>query len=103
MATSTTTTATAADRTRIFVRHWAPAVEPWASLLLVHGIAEHSGRYEDVARWLGEAGVEVTAYDQRGFGASGGRRAWLDDWSRNHDDLQERLVASSCTATRWAA
>src|SRR5689334_22788280 len=36
-------------------------------------------------------GLDVTAYDLRGFGASGGRRAWADRWSRHHDDLQERL------------
>ncbi len=91
MTTSTSTTVTARDGTKLFVRHWAATGEPWASVLVIHGIAEHSGRYEHVGRWLAEAGLDVTGYDQRGFGASGGRRAWIDRWSRNHDDLEERL------------
>ena len=44
----------------------------WASVLLVHGIAEHSGRYEQVGDRFAAAGLDVQAYDQRGFGASGG-------------------------------
>ena len=35
----------------------------------------------------------MTGYDLRGFGASGGRRAWADAWDRHHDDLEERLAA----------
>jgi acylglycerol lipase len=75
------------------VRHWAAVGAPWASILLVHGIAEHSGRYERVGAQLAGAGLDVTAYDQRGFGASGGRRAYVERWSRNLDDLEERLAA----------
>jgi len=92
MATSTTTTAKARDGTELLVRHWTPAREPWADVLVVHGIAEHSGRYEDVGQWLSDAGLDVSAYDQRGFGGSGGRRAWVDRWSQNHDDLEDRLA-----------
>jgi len=98
MATSTTETVTASDGTEILVRRWAAAGEPWASVIVVHGIAEHSGRYEHVGVWLSDAGIDVTAYDQRGFGASAGRRAWLDRWSRNHDDLEERLASTRATA-----
>jgi alpha-beta hydrolase superfamily lysophospholipase len=59
----------------------------------VHGLAEHSGRWEHVGAQLAKAGLDVTSYDQRGFGASGGRRAWVDRWSELHDDLEEQLVA----------
>ena len=89
--TSTTTTVSARDGTAILVRRWRALTPPWAHVILVHGIAEHSGRYEDVGEWLAAAGLGVTAYDQRGFGASGGRRAWIDRWTRNHDDLEERI------------
>jgi acylglycerol lipase len=92
MSTSTTTTATVRDRTELLVRHWSATGEPWASILIVHGIAEHSGRYEHVGAWLAAAGLDVHAYDQRGFGGSSGRRAWLDRWSRNLDDLEDRLA-----------
>jgi acylglycerol lipase len=91
--TSEVTTSPASDGTPILVRRWAATGAPWASVLLVHGIAEHSGRYEHVGDQLAAAGLEVTGYDQRGFGGSGGRRAFVERWSRNHDDLEARLVA----------
>ena len=96
--TSTTTTTPARDGTSILVRRWPAAGDPWARVVLVHGIAEHSGRYEQVGDWLAAAGLDVTAYDLRGFGASGGRRAWVDRWSRQHDDLEDRLVAARDSA-----
>ena len=93
MTESTTTIATADDGTPILVRRWASNGEPWGSVLMVHGIAEHSGRYEHVGDWLSEARLAVEAYDQRGFGGSGGRRAFVDRWSQTHDDLEARLAA----------
>jgi lysophospholipase len=95
---SVTTTTQARDGTPILVRHWLPAGTPWASVVLVHGIAEHSGRYEDVGGWLAEAGLEVLGYDQRGFGGSGGRRAYADRWAQVHDDLAERIAAARAGA-----
>lgn len=92
MTTSTTTTATARDGTELLVRRWSATGPPWASILIVHGLAEHSGRYEHVGAQLAAAGLDVHAYDQRGFGASSGRRAWLDRWTRNLDDLEDRLA-----------
>ncbi|HEX5015087.1 MAG TPA: alpha/beta hydrolase [Candidatus Limnocylindrales bacterium] len=91
MTTSTTATTAARDGTPIHLRHWAAAIEPWAFVLLVHGLAEHSGRYEHVGGWLADAGIDTTSYDLRGFGASGGRRAWAERWDHHHDDLEERL------------
>src|SRR4051812_2002147 len=90
---STTTTIQARDGTSILVRDWAPQTEPWADVLLVHGIAEHSGRYEQVGAWLSAIGLHVTGFDQRGFGGSGGRRAFVERWSILHDDLEDRLAA----------
>lgn len=93
MTTSATETVAARDGTELLVRHWTASGEPWASVLLVHGLAEHSGRYEHVGQQLAAAGLEVDAYDQRGFGGSAGRRAFVDRWSLNHDDLEDRLTA----------
>jgi alpha-beta hydrolase superfamily lysophospholipase len=88
--------ATAPDGVELRTRHWprlASDPEPWAAVLLVHGLGEHSGRYEHVGRWLTAGGLDVHAYDQRGFGGSGGRRAYVDRWSQLHDDLAARLDA----------
>jgi alpha-beta hydrolase superfamily lysophospholipase len=70
---------------------WPAVGTPRAQVLLVHGLAEHAGRYPRVASQLPGAGIGIHAYDQRGFGASGGHRAYVDRWSRFHDDVEDRL------------
>ena len=82
---------TALDGTELRTRHW-PAADPWASVLLVHGLGEHSGRYEHVGKRLSASGIDTHSYDHRGQGASGGRRGHVDRWSEYHDDLGERLA-----------
>ena len=84
--------------THELVRRWEPD-DVRAELVLCHGLAEHSGRYEQVGDQLAAAGIAVTAYDQIGFGASGGRRAWVDAWSDVLDQIQahvERAKESGC-------
>jgi alpha-beta hydrolase superfamily lysophospholipase len=91
----------AADGTDLLLRHWAPDVSadvPWASVLLVHGLGEHSGRYEHVGDRMAAAGLDVHGYDHRGNGASGGRRGHVDSWAQYHDDLAERLASVRLSA-----
>lgn len=45
---------------------------PRGTVLLVHGLGEHAGRYAHVAAALNAAGWAVLAYDQRGHGDSAG-------------------------------
>jgi acylglycerol lipase len=63
-----------------------------AHLLLVHGIAEHAGRYPHLGSRLANSGIATHAFDLRGFGGSGGHRAYLDRWSHYHDDVEDRLA-----------
>lgn len=88
-------TTTAADATMLLTRHWPAGVagDQWASVLLVHGLGEHSGRYEHVGEQLAAAGIDTFGFDNRGNGGSGGRRGHVDRWSQYHDDLAERLAA----------
>jgi acylglycerol lipase len=81
-----------ADGIQLLTRHW-PAADPWAAMLIVHGLGEQSGRYEHVGQQFAAAGIDTYAYDHRGNGGSGGRRGDIDRWSRYHDDLEERLAA----------
>lgn len=69
-------------------------------MLLVHGYAEHCGRYEEMACWLAERGVAVHAYDHRGHGRSEGPRCHVDRFDQLLDDLAlvlETLRAESPT------
>lgn len=52
-----------------------------ASIVLVHGYGEHSGRYGHIAEALNREGFAVYAFDQRGHGESGGRRGYIQDFS----------------------
>lgn len=73
-------------------RRWA-VPSPQAAILLVHGIGEHSGRYQHVGRFFAARGYDVEAFDNRGFGESGGRRGHIDSFSIYLDDIEERLDA----------
>ena len=84
---STTSTERAADGTRLLVRRWVPTGDPWAALLVVHGLGEHSGRYERTGGLLAGSGIDVTAFDLRGHGGSGGRRGDVERWTDLFDDL----------------
>jgi len=57
------------DGRSLFYRSQVPA-RPAGVVLLLHGYAEHSGRYEGVMERLSEAGFAVYAPDHRGFGRS---------------------------------
>lgn len=83
----------AADGTPLHVRYWPPSGKPWARILIVHGIGEHSGRYERSGRLMAEAGLDVHAFDLRGHGLSGGRRVYVDRWDDFLDDVEVRLAA----------
>jgi acylglycerol lipase len=73
------------------IRDWEPEREPRAYVVLVHGLAEHSGRYERTGSLLAEAGFWVRGFDLIGAGASGGRRWDIDDWGRFHDQVGSHL------------
>jgi len=61
---------------------------PKANVLVVHGYAEHSGRYQEVASVLNKAGYSVYAYDRRGEGESEGKRAIVNKFAEQVDDLK---------------
>ncbi len=72
-------------------RHWA-ADNPIAAVLLVHGIGEHTGRYEHVGDHFAANGFDVLAADNRGHGQSGGRRGHVDTFDQFLDDVEDLLA-----------
>ncbi|MDC8770303.1 alpha/beta hydrolase [Roseateles albus] len=62
-------------------RQWSkPGMEPaLGTVLIVHGLGEHIGRYEALAARLNNWGWHVVGFDQRGHGASGGPRGDVSD------------------------
>src|SRR5438128_485828 len=53
----------------LFERSW-PVAGAKAAVVIVHGLGEHSGRYDYVARSLNAKGYAVYAQDIRGHGQS---------------------------------
>jgi alpha-beta hydrolase superfamily lysophospholipase len=80
---------TARDGARLFVRASEPDGAAAGSILLTHGMGEHSGRYAHVVRRLNWAGFRVVAWDLRGHGRSDGRRGDVAHYGLLVDDLLE--------------
>jgi len=78
----------------LLIRSWTPEETADTVILIVHGIAEHSGRYEHVGEYFASHGYEVQAYDHRGHGESSGKRMWIVDWGEYLLDLEDRLSAA---------
>lgn len=60
------------DGLALHLHHWGPRGPVHGTVLIVHGLGEHGGRYAHVAAALAAAGWAVVAYDQRGHGHSAG-------------------------------
>jgi len=71
----------AADGTALFVTDWRPESTDSSKggVILMHGLGEHSGRYQHVAQFFNTLGLSVRAYDHRGHGRSGGPRGDVPD------------------------
>ncbi|MEY3195425.1 MAG: hypothetical protein RIQ78_1522 [Bacteroidota bacterium] len=58
---------------RLYAQNW-PVNNPSAVIVLVHGQGEHVGRYTHVAQWYNDHGIALMAFDQQGYGRSGGQK-----------------------------
>jgi alpha-beta hydrolase superfamily lysophospholipase len=71
----------------IYRRAWTPAGRARGVMVLVHGMSEHSGRYDHVGRFLASRGLAVHALDHRGHGRSGGETGTVEEFGFFLDDL----------------
>ena len=92
---SSVETVAARDGTPLLPRWWPTAGEPGGTFLGAHGLGgDHSGRHAATGGRFAAAGLAATSFDHRGFGASAGRRAYVDEWDDFLDDVEDRLDAS---------
>ena len=75
------------DETPVFYRRFQAAGAAKGAAVIVHGMGEHGGRYSHVASYLADIGIECFVPDLRGFGKSGGRRAYVRRFDVYHEDL----------------
>lgn len=76
----------------MFYRAWE-VQDPVGSVLFVHGLGEHGGRYGRLARVAAALDLDLFAMDLRGHGRSQGRRGHVGDFAcflRDLDRLRRR-------------
>lgn len=73
---------------KLYYQSWSPDGIPIAVLIVLHGLAEHSGRYSNLVNYMVPSGYAVYAFDQRGHGKSEGTRGYVERFSYYLDDLK---------------
>jgi acylglycerol lipase len=77
--------------TDIYYQCWLPDGQPKAVLLIVHGLAEHSGRYMNVVNHFVPLGYALYGMDHLGHGKSSGARVYVKRFQDFTDPLQMYL------------
>jgi len=90
------------DNLGLFLRRWTPESKPvQAEIVLIHGYAEHSGRYREFAHAIAEYGIQTLAIDLRGHGHSEGIRGHCDAFDHFLEDVTITLEHSSNKVPRF--
>ncbi|TVU45344.1 hypothetical protein EJB05_04829 [Eragrostis curvula] len=80
----------------LFTQCWWPhppssAIKPRALVVVMHGLNEHSGRYDHLARRLNEIGIKVYGMDWTGHGGSDGLHGYVQSLDHAVSDLKMYL------------
>ena len=75
----------------LYTRSWSPDDGARAAIILVHGLGEHSGRYEYFARHCTDRGFAVHALDHYGHGKSDGQPGFVERFSVYVDGVRALL------------
>lgn len=76
---------TSADGTKLHIGHIGTGEK---NVLIVHGLAEHIGRWKHVIGAIVEAGWRCTIVEYRGHGKSEGKKGHVYQWSEYIDDIR---------------
>ena len=79
----------------LFCRYWCPDNEVRGAVIVVHGLGEHSGRYQALAEVLAARGLVVMALDHPGHGESPGHRVFIrhfDEFLTGVRECREHLL-----------
>ena len=89
---------------RLHYRTWE-ARAPRAAVIVVHGLAEHVGRYQELGRALAAEDIACFAHDLRGHGMSEGRRGHVRAFDVLLQDLERfrREVPFEADVVRFGA
>lgn len=76
-----------ANEESIYYQVWRPELAPQALILIVHGAAEHGGRYQRFAEHFARLGYALAALDHTGHGRSDGTPGFVRRFSDYLDSL----------------
>ncbi len=79
---------TAIDGIQIFTQQWI-ADKPIANIVIVHGLGEHSDRYQNYVDYFVPRGYSIYSFELRGHGRSGGARGHVDRFEQFAEDTDE--------------
>lgn len=71
----------------LFFQTWSKDEPARGTVIITHGMAEHSECYHPLAKVLAENGWYVMGWDLRGHGRSEGKRGYVQDFSFFRQDL----------------
>ena len=76
---------------QIYAQSWWPDAnkykQPKAIILLIHGLGEHSTRYQHVAEFFTHHGIAILTCDRIGHGKSAGKRGHVKRYEYVFDDI----------------
>tara|TARA_B100000749_G_C18450166_1_gene476218 strand:- start:55660 stop:56499 length:840 start_codon:yes stop_codon:yes gene_type:complete len=73
----------------LFTQSWRSSDNHKGTLIVTHGIAEHSDCYHDFAGFFNSKGWDVFAWDLRGHGRSEGQRGYIESFDYFEQDLRK--------------
>lgn len=76
------------DGLNLFEQRWLPSRPPKAVIVILHGYAEHSGRYAHVADYLVTQGYVVETFDLRSHGKSEGQKTFIRSFDEFLSDVE---------------
>ena len=83
------------DGLGLFAREWRPDEPVRGVVCVFHGLGEHGGQYEEVAKALADQCVAMIAIDQRGHGRSDGQRGHAPSYEALLDDVDALLAGAA--------
>ena len=83
----TENTFTGHDGLELYYQSWRPDTAPKATLIIVHGLGDHSGRYLNLVTPLVADNYAIYAFDNRGHGRSPGQQGHAADFAEFRQDV----------------
>ncbi|PLK45632.1 alpha/beta hydrolase [Emticicia sp. TH156] len=82
-------------RRKVFFQQWLPEQQADGIIALVHGLGEHSGRYEHVAEFFTAHNYGVIAVDTYGHGQTTGKRGHAESMEAYMQQIERLLTLAA--------